>query len=353
MWPPSSRATTRSARRDRRQHAVGDQHRGGGQGAAQPLEERATRRRGRSPRSRRRARKNRAAASRPATASANRCRCPPDNPMRALAHDVVEPGVQALDEPSGLGQVEHGPAPTRRFRSRRPASRCRARSRRAGTPPAGRSTTAAQGEVGVVEGAHVPRRRGAPRPSPARTGGRGAAHQGRLPGPGRTDQRHGPGPRARSRSRSASTPSKMQAPSEVVTPRSPAPSGPVGRGPRRRRRRRRSARSGPDRGQAIGWPPRHRGTCSSRKPTIRIGKVRMPNRAMAWTSSPGVSAPVNTRHDPTARRATMRPSEGRASSAGSNVARRSRRRCRRAPPAARWATAPARARPAGPRGRGS
>ena len=55
----------------------------------------------------------------------------------------------------------------------------------------------------------------------------------------------------------------------------------------------------------------------------------MPNRAIAWTSSPVVMAPVDTRHAPTASSA-MVPSDGSSSSAGSNVAR-SRATCSRAP----------------------
>jgi hypothetical protein len=63
----------------------------------------------------------------------------------------------------------------------------------------------------------------------------------------------------------------------------------------------------------------------------RIGKARMANSAIACTSSPVVMTSSETRHAPTASRATV-PRFGRASSAGSKAARsrpmtrRSRRR---------------------------
>ena len=79
-----------------------------------------------------------------------------------------------------------------------------------------------------------------------------------------------------------------------------------------------------------------RGISSSRNPTMRIGKLRMPNSATAWTSSPVEMSPVEMRHEPTATRATI-PRLGRASSPGSNVARRrpTPRRAVRSPSAAR------------------
>ncbi len=52
----------------------------------------------------------------------------------------------------------------------------------------------------------------------------------------------------------------------------------------------------------------------------RIGHASSPNSAMNWIRSPRVTAPTETRHDPTAMSATA-PTAGSASSAGSNPAR--------------------------------
>ena len=64
-----------------------------------------------------------------------------------------------------------------------------------------------------------------------------------------------------------------------------------------------------------------RGSDSRRKPSTRIGSVRMANRAMASTSSPVVTAPSDSRQVPMPSRA-MVPRLGRVSSAGSKAARR-------------------------------
>ena len=58
-----------------------------------------------------------------------------------------------------------------------------------------------------------------------------------------------------------------------------------------------------------------RGISSSRNPTTRMGKARMPNRAMACTSSPVVMVPVDTRQAPTASRAIV-PEVGQGVEAG-------------------------------------
>ena len=74
-----------------------------------------------------------------------------------------------------------------------------------------------------------------------------------------------------------------------------------------------------------------RGSSSRRNPTMRKGKARMPNSAIACTSSPVVTAPLATRHAPS-HSSTIVPRFGRASRPGSKPARsrpttsRSRRR---------------------------
>ena len=52
----------------------------------------------------------------------------------------------------------------------------------------------------------------------------------------------------------------------------------------------------------------------------RIGHASRPNSATNWTRSRRVTAPVETRHDADRQQPTA-PSEGSASSAGSNPAR--------------------------------
>ncbi len=69
----------------------------------------------------------------------------------------------------------------------------------------------------------------------------------------------------------------------------------------------------------------------------RTGKDRMPNSVMAWTSWPGVTAPLDTRQAPTASTAIV-PRLVSVSRAGSNVARNAptrSRTCRRRPAASR------------------
>ena len=64
-----------------------------------------------------------------------------------------------------------------------------------------------------------------------------------------------------------------------------------------------------------------RGISSSRNPTTRMGNVRIVNSAIACTSCPVLITPSDTRQAPRASRAIV-PRLGRASSTGSNVARR-------------------------------
>ena len=80
-----------------------------------------------------------------------------------------------------------------------------------------------------------------------------------------------------------------------------------------------------------------RGISSSRKPTTRIGNASSVNNAIACTSSPGETAPVDTRHPPTAS-STMMARFGSASRVGSKSARSAPTRTR----ATRsWSAAPA------------
>ena len=69
----------------------------------------------------------------------------------------------------------------------------------------------------------------------------------------------------------------------------------------------------------------------------RTGNARMPNSVIAWTSWPGVTAPLDTRQAPTASTAIV-PRSVSVSRAGSNVARNAptrSRACRRRPAASR------------------